>query len=63
MLGGNRLDRDCATPQYHPTRKRADFHRVFPDESAWQTDTGGKADDGSHDCWCSFPRIGGLACD
>src|SRR5712691_5630185 len=46
----------------YPTRKRADFHLVFPYESAWQTDTGGKADDSSSFCWCSFPRSGGLAC-
>jgi hypothetical protein len=53
----NGADRDPC-----PTRKRADFHLVFPYENAWQTDPGGKADDGSKDCWCGFPRSGGVAC-
>jgi hypothetical protein len=35
-----------ARKQHHPTRKRADFHEVFPHEIAWQTDQGDKADDG-----------------
>src|SRR5262245_37007834 len=28
----NETDRRCAMRQDHSTRKRADFHRVFPDE-------------------------------
>lgn len=44
-----------------PPRKRADFPLVFPYESAWQTDRGGKADDRSECCWGGLPRRGGLA--
>jgi hypothetical protein len=32
--------------QYHPTRKRADFHPVFHHENVWRTNKGGKANDG-----------------
>src|SRR5882672_6150553 len=47
--------------QHHPARKRADFPLVFQHERVWQTDRGGKADDGNSDCWCDLPRDDRLA--
>jgi hypothetical protein len=37
-------------------RKPADFHLVSKHERVCETDSGGKADDGSNDYWCGFPR-------
>ena len=47
--------------QHDPTRKRADFRLVFHHENVWQTDSGGKADDGNEYCWCGLRRDDRLA--
>ena len=57
MPGCNGLDRGSDAP----ARKRADFLRVSPHERTWQTDQGGRADDGSDNCGCGPPHRDGLA--